>query len=208
MFEDRVEAGKRLFLKLLKFLDNEQVIVIGLTRGGLVTANVVAKNLNLKLIPLIVKKLSTSSNEELAIGAMVSPRDVFWNDDLCQKLNIDDLEKAQLVEKQYKEIKLLEKKLKIKTNWELLKNKTVILIDDGVATGASVIVSSIFLRKQKIKALILATPVISFDTLRYIRKYFDRVIYLQSRKDFSSVGEFYKNFQQILDDETAKIIKT
>lgn len=206
MFEDRIDAAKKLCPKLLEYKNNKNAVIVGLTRGGVVTAKEISKFLHLNFKAIIIKKITVPGNEELAIGAMVSKEDVFWNKSLCRDFGIDKAKKEDLVSKKEKEIKKLEIKLGIKNTQRDFKEKITIVIDDGIATGASAIAASNFIRKQNPKQTILATPVIAFDALGYIKKYFDNVIYLEKRKDFYAVGQFYKNFEQISDEETANIL--
>jgi len=206
MFEDRVDAANKLCPKLKAFSGNKDVIVVGLTRGGVVTAKAISDCLKLKLKALVVKKIPAPSNEELAIGAMASSKDLYWNKGLLKELNIGPGDKAKLVLQKQNEIKILEKELGIKKQNKDFRGKTIILVDDGVATGASVIAAQKYLKKNKAKKIILATPVIALDTLINIKRYFDRIFYLIKRRDFYAVGEFYNNFEQISNEEVAKIL--
>ena len=206
MFEDRVDAANKLCPKLKAFSGNKDVIVVGLTRGGVVTAKAISDCLKLKLKALVVKKIPAPSNEELAIGAMASSKDLYWNKGLLKELNIGPGDKAKLVLQKQNEIKILEKELGIKKQNKDFRGKTIILVDDGVATGASVIAAQKYLKKNKAKKIILATPVIALDTLINIKRYFDRIFYLIKRRDFYAVGEFYNNFEQISNKEVAKIL--
>jgi predicted phosphoribosyltransferase len=206
MFENREEAGVKLSEKLSKFKDRKDVVVVGLTRGGVITAKSLSEKLNLKFIPLIVKKISLPYNQELAIGAVVDKKNFFWNEDLCKRFRISYAEKQKLILEKVSKIR------KLKQNWgikeiENLSNKTVIIVDDGVATGASVIAAGIFIRNKNPKEIYLAVPVIAFDTLKYVKRYFDKVFFVHSSKNFYAVGEFYKYFPQISDEETARILK-
>lgn len=208
MFEDREDAGLRLCPKLKKFLNKKDCVVVGLTRGGIVTAKKVSSLLNLPLKALVVKKIGAPQNPELAIGAIVSLKDIYWDLDLLKRFNISNKEKKILITQKLKEVKTLEKVLKIKNQEKELKNKTVILVDDGVATGASVIAAAKYLKRVKVKNIILATPVIAADTLVNIKKYFDTIVYLEKRTDFYAVGQFYYNFEEISDEKVAIILAT
>lgn len=208
MFEDREDAGLRLCPKLKKFLNKKDCIIVGLTRGGVVTAKTISSFFGLPLRALVVKKIGAPQNPELAIGATVSLKDVYWDLDLLKRFNISNKEKRILITQKLKEVKTLKKVLKIKKVEFELKNKTVILVDDGVATGASVIAAAKYLKRVKVKNIILATPVIAADTLVNIKKYFDIVVYLQKRTDFYAVGQFYYNFEEISDQEVARILDT
>lgn len=206
MFEDREDAGLRLCPKLKKFLNKKDCIIVGLTRGGVVTAKTISSFFGLPLRALVVKKIGAPQNPELAIGATVSLKDVYWDLDLLKRFNISNKEKRILITQKLKAVKALEKILKIKNRTSDFKNKNVILVDDGVATGASVIAAAKYLKRVKVKNIILATPVIAADTLVNIKKYFDIVVYLQKRTDFYAVGQFYYNFEEISDEKVARIL--
>lgn len=206
MFEDREDAGRKLCPKLKKFLNNKDCIIVGLTRGGVVTAKETSFLLSLPLKALVVKKIGAPGNPELAIGATVSLKDVYWDLGLLKSFNLSQKEKQRLVLQKSKEVKKLEKFLKIKNKANEFRNKNVILVDDGVATGASVIAAAKYLRRARVKKIILAVPIIASDTLDNIKKYFDSIIYLQRRKDFHAVGQFYYNFEEISDEKVARIL--
>ncbi|PIR79888.1 MAG: phosphoribosyltransferase [Candidatus Levybacteria bacterium CG10_big_fil_rev_8_21_14_0_10_35_13] len=206
MFEDRVDAANKLCRKLIKFSDNKNTFVVGLTRGGVVTAKIISQNLRLKLKAIIVKKIGLPWSKELAIGAIISNEDVFWNDELCKEFDIDKNKKKELIKEKEKELKDLNNILRLKP--EDYSGKTIILVDDGVATGMTVLTALKYLRKKGAFKIILAIPVIALDTLNNISKYFDNVVYLEVKKDFFSVSQFYKNFEQISDQKVAKILKS
>lgn len=206
MFEDREDAGRKLCPKLKKFLNKKDCVVVGLTRGGIVTAKKVSSLLNLPLKALVVKKIGAPQNPELAIGATVSLKDTYWDIKLSKSFNLTKEERQALALQKLREVKKLQKILKIKNKAPDFKNKNIILVDDGVATGASVIAAAKYLKRVKVKSIILATPVIAADTLVNIKKYFDTVVYLQERKDFYAVGQFYYNFEEISDEKVARIL--
>lgn len=206
MFEDRAAAGFILAKKLEKFANGKDVLVLGLTRGGVVVAKVIATFLNANFDILVVKKIGLLSDPELAIGAVAPKNTVFWNDDLIETINISEEEKNRLKKLKENERKQQEKDLRVVPPLEI-SGKTVILVDDGVATGASVIAAWKFIKKEKAREIILAVPVIATDILRDIKKYFDMVIYLKSARDFQAVGQFYKNFPQIENSQVKELLR-
>lgn len=207
MFESREQAGYRLAQKLEKFSKVKNVLVLGLARGGVVVAKVISTFLNVPLDVLVVKKIGAPNNPELAVGAVAPKNTVFWNEDLTQSLGISDEEKNRLKKLKENERKEQEKELLGDKPLEI-SGKTVILVDDGVATGASVVASSIFLKKEKTRSVILAVPVIAKDTLRNIVKYFDDIIFLESVEEFQAVGQFYRNFPQVENDEVKELLSS
>jgi len=212
IFKNRRQAGKLLAKKLGVFKNLpagrqvKDVIVVGITRGGVVVAKETAAILNLKLDLIVVKKIGALNNPELAIGAVAPAKTVFWDKDLCTRLGVSEKEKINSLKIKNQERLKLEKFLR-KTNPALkLKNKIVILIDDGVATGSTVLCAQKYFRKQKVSKIILATPVIAKDTLRSVKKYFDDVIILEIPDNFYAIGQFYKDFTQVSDKEVIRIL--
>lgn len=206
MFEDRVDAASKLCQKLKKYKDSKDTIVVGLTRGGVVTAKVIADFLKLKLKALVVKKIGAPGNPEFAIGALVCAKDVYWNEDSLRQLQVSKLEKEELVRQKEKEVQELGRELKLKVTPFEYKDKNAIVVDDGVATGATVIAATKYLKRNKVRKIILATPVISSDILEIIKKYFDSTIFLNSSVDFFAVGQFYKHFDQVSNQEVRQIL--
>ncbi len=206
MFEDRADAAFKLCPKLRQLSGRNDVIVVGLMRGGIVTASVLAKVLKLKLTALIVKKIPDPQNPELAIGAMISLKDIYLNESLIQELKVPDIKVNQLILKKWEEIQLALKTLNIKYNYHY-RDKTILVVDDGVATGASAIAAADFFKKRKAAHIILITPVISTDTYKVVKKYFDRIIFLLKEENFYAVGQFYRNFSQVTNEEAVKLLK-
>ncbi|OGH10702.1 MAG: hypothetical protein A3B38_04440 [Candidatus Levybacteria bacterium RIFCSPLOWO2_01_FULL_36_13] len=202
MFKGRVDAAQKLLPKLKKF-ENTNTCVVGLLRGGIITAKVLSEFLLLPLQPLIVKKIGAPTNPEFAIGAMVDEKNIYKNVDIYNLLNISKKTEQKLIKEKMQEINILKKQLKIK-RFKTYQN--IIIADDGVATGATVIAAWKFLKRRKVKNIFLATPVISSDTLRNIKVYFDTVYFLKKPKDFYAVSEFYQNFQQVTNEEVSSIL--
>ncbi len=206
MFEDRQQAGFLLAQKLEKFADKPDVLVLGLTRGGVIVAKVISTFLNASFDALVVRKIGAPENPELAIGAVAPKNTVFWNEELVKSLRITKEEKENMRILKGAERNLQEKLLRGNKPLAIL-GKTVILVDDGVATGASVLSALKFLKKQKAKEVVLAVPIIAKDVLRDIKKYFDMVISLKIEKEFYAVGQFYKDFPQVSNEEVIKLLK-
>lgn len=206
MFESREQAGFLLAKKLEKFVKDENIAVLGLARGGVVCAKIISVFFGASLDALVIKKIGAPSNPELAIGAVASRNTVFWNEDLLKRLKVGKEEKERLKILKELERKSQEKALRGDMPLEI-SGKTAILVDDGVATGASVLVAAKLLRKEKAKRIILAVPVIAADTLKDIKRYFDMVIRLKTKKDFYAVGQFYKDFPQVENEEVIRLLE-
>lgn len=205
MFKNREEAGELLAAKLNRYKNKRNVVVIGLTRGGVVVSYQVAKELKLPHDILVVKKIGAPMNPELAIGAVAPQKTVYWDEELCLRMGISRKIMNQELRIKNKERNEKEKALKRGKPIDIHR-KEIILVDDGVATGATAIAASLFLRKQKVKSIILAVPVISQGTYRTIAKYFDKIVVLQVEKDFQAVGQFYEEFPQVSDNEVIAIL--
>lgn len=197
MFKNRQEAGDLLALKLKKFV-KEDFLAVPLLRGGIILGKIISDYFQIPLYPLVIRKIGAPNNPELAIGAIGPKKIIYWDEKLLKYLGVDSDYKSKIIEKKSEEVEELEKMFNAKANF---KNKKVILIDDGVATGSSAICASIFLKKEKTKETILATPIIAKDILRDINKYFDRVITLKAVEGLGAVGEFYEYFPQVSNEE-------
>ncbi len=200
MFENREQAGTLLALRLKKIIAKD-FIVVSLLRGGIILGKKISDYFNIPLKSLAVKKIGAPLNPELGIGAVTFDKTYYFNNYIMQELNISAAYKEAVLESKYREAKLLQKKIEKNTKIISYKEKNVLIVDDGVAIGNTVICSSLYLRKQKAKGIILAIPVISKDIVNNIKKYFDKVIYLKIVNDLASVSQFYKYFPQITDEK-------
>lgn len=206
MFESREDAAIKLSIKLLKTVKNKNVVVVALTRGGVVLGRIIANYLNSPLDIVVVKKIGAPDNSELAIGVVGPKKTVIWNNAILSSLNLDKKEKDKLRKIKDKEREAQEELFNKGRKLPKLSNKSIILVDDGVATGATVLCAQKYLKKEKVRQITLAVPVIAEDTLRDINEYFDMVIYLKKPKYFYAVGQFYKRFLQITDKEVVKLL--
>lgn len=205
MFDSREQAGKLLADKLFFYKDKSDIIILGIPRGGVVVAKVIAQELKKPLDLIIIKKIGAPTNPELAIGAVGPLKTIYWDKNLLQVRPADE---SNLKSQKEKEQKDREKLLRGNKSYPDLKNKIAILVDDGVATGATVLAAYKSLRKMKAKKIILAVPVIAKDTFLNIKRYFDDVIFLENPEEFYAVGEFYREFPQVSDDEVIELLKT
>lgn len=207
MFNNREEAAQMLSVKLLASVKEKNIIVIALARGAVAMGKIIANYLSVPFDILVLKKIGAPQNKELAIGVIGPKNTVFWNKDILERLRLSKEEMALLRKEKEKERKKLEKELRLGKNPLNLFNKTVVLADDGVATGATVMTAEAYLRKQKVKKIILATPVIARDTYKEIKGFFDKIILIKKPKNFYAVGQFYKSFRQVEDREVKDILK-
>lgn len=190
IFKDRLHAGFLLSEKLFHYRVSKSV-VLGLPRGGIVVASEVAKNLELPLDVLVVKKIPSPDNPELAIGA-VAPDGVFFG---TQNRQIsDNIKKRMLLYRKGK------KPLKV-------KGKIVIIIDDGAATGATIEVSVKWLRKKQAGKIVVALPVAPAEVADRLKQIVDEFVILDTPVDFSAVGQFYEEFGQVSDEKVVELLR-
>lgn len=206
MFENREQAGQLLADRLLEYKNRTDVIVFAIPRGGVVVAKVVANSLGVPLDIVVIKKIGAPDNQELAIGAVGPDNCVYCDRNLFRRLEISKFQISNLKFKIENERKQREKILRGRKRYPSIEDKTVILVDDGVATGATAIVASLWVKKMNSKEIILAIPVIAKSTLSNISKYFDRIIFLEQPEEFYAVGEFYQDFPQVSDEEVIQLL--
>jgi putative phosphoribosyl transferase len=179
---------------------------MGLARGGVVVAQAVAKVLNLPLDVIVIRKVGAPDQEELAIGAVDEEGDGIFNQGIIRSLNISPSYIQNAVDQQKKvaqERAARYRKGKKKTD---IEGKTIIVVDDGIATGASVRAALLGLKKKGAGRMILAVPVAAADSLRSLSKEVDETICLYAPADFMAVGQFYQKFDQTSDDDVIALL--
>lgn len=201
-----MQAGLLLAKEISKSISDKNLLILSVARGGVVVGKVISQILNSKLDVLVIRKIGSPQNPELAIGAVAPKNTVYWNTEILKGLRVSNKEKKALVKAKKIERKLKEKIFRGIRPFEI-SGKTVILVDDGVATGASVIVARRFLKKEHPKKVILAVPVIAKNTMDELRKEFDSIIALKVVKQFQAVGEFYKSFSQVENEEVIGLLR-
>jgi len=206
MFSSRFEAGRLLAEKLA--VKVKRAILLAIPRGGVIVADSIRKNLGWLLSLVVTKKLSAPRNEELAIGAVGGGKtSVFLNKELISQLRIDNDYLNQEISSKLAQVKERQKRLASYPK-PPLEGKKVILVDDGIATGATVIAAIRQVREEAPDEVIVAVPVISRSALGKVKEEADRVIYLESPELFFSVSQFYRDFKQTSDEEVKRILAT
>jgi putative phosphoribosyl transferase len=203
MFSGRDEAGKLLSEKIAD-LKGENCLVLAIPRGGVVIGNQVAVSLGCKLDVIISKKINPPNQPEYAIGAVMPDGTIHWNQDMSQYLEhsyfVNEInEKKKQAQRQLEEFR--------GNSTYDLRGKTVILTDDGIATGATVFVILKWLAKNNPKRIIVASPVIPASTYEQLKKMSDRIIALLIPTAFYAVSEFYKKFDQVSEKEVESILE-
>ena len=204
MFSDRHEAGIRLASALEKFRGKKDIVVIGIPRGGVVVAWEVARYLHAQLDVVVIKKLGYPGNPEFALGA-TSPDTFYINPELAESVPKDYIDE-ELRTKQ-REARERVDTLKGSRRQVDLVGKTVIVVDDGVATGASMIIALNVIRKMKPSSIVVAIPVAPPDTVKQLRKFADEVVAILQPASFYAIGQFYDDFTQVEDEEVKRLLQ-
>ncbi len=199
IFKDRQSAGKLLAKRLWEFKGIRGVIVLGIPRGGVVVAKEVAEQLNLPLDIIVTRKIGAPNQPELALGAVDSDGEVVWDQELLvqQKLEIKD---------ETKEIKRREKLYRHGKEPLDIEGKVVLLIDDGIATGATALAAVNYLKRHGVKKVILTVPVASNETRDKLSDHVDELVVLEAPQYFQAVGQFYQEFLPVSDEEVIQLL--
>ncbi len=205
-----MHAGNILAEKLstnpsLNSLDRNQAIVLGIPRGGVIIADIVARKLSADFDVAIGRKLGAPENPELAIGAIMEDGTTYTNEYLIKALKLSEDYVEREKARQLAEIRHRTALYPKKRDYTL-RDRIVILTDDGIATGATIIAAARWIRKQSPKYLIIAVPVAPPQTVDILRQEADAVDVFLSPEALNSVGQFYENFEQIADDEVREIL--
>jgi predicted phosphoribosyltransferase len=208
MLYDRYDAGERLAKELNKYKNNNKVIVIGIPRGGVVVAFEVAKALNTPLDIVVARKISVPGNPEFAIGAVSEKGEIILNENSAETYKIADKYIKKEVEVQRAEVKRRLEEYRGGKDRLILKNKIVILVDDGIATGASIKAAISSVKAEDPQKILLAIPVAPPDTISELKKEVDEVVCLEQPETFFAVGQAYQIFDQTSDEEVKDILES
>jgi len=218
LFKDREHAGIELTNKLVEELkitnirsfSTDDLIVVAIPRGGIILADIIAKQLGCKIDVLISRKIRSEFNEEFAIGAVMPDGEYFVNNGYVELFQITREYLEKEIEFQRKEINRRLLLFRGKVSYEReFDEKVIILVDDGIATGATIIASARWIKNNfKCKFLIVAVPVAPANdrTITILKEITDKLLILHPKIEFSAVGQFYQRFDQVSDEEVKKIM--
>jgi len=212
IFRDRIDAAKKLVERLYWFKDEIQenkspAVIVAIPRGGVVIGDVIASELGVKLDLIVSRKIGAPFNSELAIGAVMPDGSYFLND-VAEMIKVSQ----DYIESQInKEVKEIDRRLiEFRGNREYnnkLEDKIVVLVDDGIATGATILASAKWIKdKHNCKQLIIAVPLAPREILEDLNRAADKVS-LYTPEPFGAVGRFYQDFNQVSDEEVKEIMK-
>jgi putative phosphoribosyl transferase len=205
LFEDRRDAGRAL-ARLVATLPNlQEAIVLGLPRGGVPVAFEVARALNLPLDILVVRKLRAPWQKELAMGAIASGGVLVTNPEVLRDLRISDPALRALAEREMPELERIERTYRGQYPPLGIDGRTVILVDDGLATGASMCSAARAVRPRASR-VVIAVPVAEESTLRGLESEADQILCVSVPEAFEAVGQFYQDFRPTSNEEVCALL--
>ncbi|NWF62351.1 MAG: phosphoribosyltransferase [Fischerella sp.] len=206
IFRDRTQAGQMLARKLSAYANRQDVIVVALPRGGVPVAFEVAKALNVPLDVCIVRKLGVPHHKELAMGAIAAGGVRVLNYDVVSWLGISSKTIDEVAAKELRELQRRDRVYRGERPPLDVRNRTVILIDDGIATGSTMRAAIAILRQQQPQRIIVAVPVAPLETYRELQAEVDEVVCLLTPEPMNAIGLWYENFSQTTDEEVRELL--
>lgn len=205
-FKDRRAAGRRLAEALQMYVGRADLLVFALPRGGVPVGYEVARALGAELDVLIVRKLGLPTQPELAMGAISSGDALFLNEQIIKLAGIKPNQIEEVLEQERLELARREALYRGSRPIARIEGRTVIVVDDGIATGASMRAAILALRGKKPERIIIAVPVAPADARERFRDITDEFISVLSPRDFQAVGQFYEDFSATEDDEVRTLL--
>jgi putative phosphoribosyl transferase len=206
LFADRTDAGRQLADALAEYAGDPNIIVLALPRGGVPIGYEIARRLSAPLDVYVVRKLGVPGHEELAMGALASDGTCVVDDELIESLGIGAAALEQVVRREIEELRRREAAYRDARPEPEIAGKTVIVVDDGLATGATMRAAATALRHRNPAAIVTAVPVAAPRTCASLRNVVDRVICAYTPEPFHAVGLYYQNFEQTSDDEVRRLL--
>jgi len=206
IYRNRSEAGKHLAVELAKYIDRNDVLILALPRGGVPVAFEVAKVLGAPLDVFLVRKLGVPGQEELAMGAIATGGIRVLNHEVIDYLGIQPEVVEAVASKEQKELERRERVFRGDRAEPVIRNRTVILVDDGLATGSSMRAAATALYEKKPARIVVAVPICAPKTCDQYRIGVDEIFCAETPDPFFGVGHWYRDFSQITDDEVRELL--
>jgi putative phosphoribosyl transferase len=206
LFADRADAGRRLAEALAQYADDPNVLVLALPRGGVPVGFEVARALRAPLDVYVVRKLGVPGHEELAMGAVTSDGTCVVDEELIEKLGIDERTLDDVVRREIAELRRRERAYRDARPELEIAGKAVIVVDDGLATGATMRAAAVSLRRGNPAAIVAGVPIAAPRTCAGLGNVVDRVVCVRAHELFLAVGLYYQNFEQNSDDEVRRLL--
>ena len=207
-YADRVEAGDELAKHLRRYAGRAGVIVLGLPRGGVPVAATVAAELGVPLDVFVVRKLGVPGHRELAMGAIASGGARVLNHDLIDRLGIAPMMVATIIAEEERELARRERLYRLERPPVNLTGQTVILVDDGLATGSTMLAAITAVRELSPAKVVVAVPIGSLEACRHLEQFADEVICARIPKNMVAVGRSYLDFSPTTDDEVRRLLQS
>jgi predicted phosphoribosyltransferase len=205
-FNDRTDAGRRLAKRLSEYANRPDVLILALPRGGVPVAFEVAKALNVKMDVFIVRKLGVPGNEELAMGAIASDNIRVLNEDIVRSFQIPQKVINEVAANELRELERRERLYRGNRPKPNISGSTVILVDDGLATGATMRAAAAAVKTKNPDQVVIAVPVAAPDTCSDFRNEVDKIICFATPEPFYGVGAWYEDFSQTTDKEVCDLL--
>lgn len=206
IFNDRIDAGNKLAQHLVSYKNNPAVIVVALPRGGVIVAKEIASLLNAPLDIVVTRKIGLPFMPELAVGAVSQDGSYFLDKQIMKQLAVKKDELLDIIDLERKEINRRLKTYKKDMSALDVKDKIVILVDDGIATGSTVLAAIQTIKHMEPKKIILAVPVLPQAAVGLMQAQVDQLVYLQAPEYFVGISQFYHEFPQITDQEVIEAL--
>jgi predicted phosphoribosyltransferase len=207
IFRDRSDAGRTLAARLTQYGGRNDVLVLALPRGGVPVGYEIARALHLPLDLFVVRKLGTPGQPELAMGAIASGGVLVVNRDVVDALGIPDYLVRQAAETEQQELARRERQYRGERPPLEVHGRTVILVDDGLATGSTMRAAAAALRRMEAARIVVAVPVAAPQTCEQLRAEVDELICAATPEPFLAVGQWYRDFSQTTDDEVRELLE-
>jgi len=205
-FKDRHDAGRRLAAALGQYAGRSDVIVLALPRGGVPVAHEVAQALSVSLDVFLVRKLGVPGHGELAMGAIAAGGIEVLSEDLIRELGIPSALVQQVAVRERLELDRRDRVYRSGRQPPAVRDRTVLLVDDGLATGSTMQAATLALRQQAPARIVIAVPVGASETCTRLRAVADEVVCLRMPEPFTAVGLWYEDFDQTSDEEVARLL--
>jgi putative phosphoribosyl transferase len=208
LFQNRTDAGRQLAKALLKY-KSRLPIILALPRGGVLVAAEVATALDAPLDLILVRKIGLPSQPELAMGAVADGEDatIVRNNEVIELCGISEIEFDAVCKNERAEIERRRKRYLGDRARSDVKGRVAIVIDDGIATGATTLAAVRAVRKREPQELVLAVPVAALDTVERLHPEVDAIVCLDTPQDLGAIGYFYRDFRQVGDDEVIAALR-
>lgn len=206
IFEDRAQAGRRLAEHLIRYAERRDVVALGLPRGGVVVAYEIAQALKVPLDVFVVRKLGVPGQEELAMGAIATGGYRYLNQEVIRALEISKEVVDSVTAREEEELKRRERIYHGGRRPVEVRGKSVILVDDGLATGSTMRAAIMALRPRRPARIVVAVPVGSVEACADMRRVADEVVCLSEPDPFYGVGVWYQDFSQATDEQVRELL--